>query len=85
MDKVEEFAGMALVVDLGVENLRDFEFGFIINKDGWGWRLNSFGDQVQKGWFQHGEMEYGVYSTEPIWEPKGDGVGSRSCNDLVHF
>ena len=65
-DKVEEFAGMVSVVNLGVENLGDFEFRFIINKDGWWWRLNLFGDWVQEGWFQHGEMEYRVYSAETV-------------------
>ena len=33
-DKVEGFAGTALVINLGVENIGDFEFGLIIDCDG---------------------------------------------------
>ena len=47
LDKVEKFTGMASVVNLGVENLEDFKFGFVINNDG-RQRLNSFRDWAQE-------------------------------------
>ena len=31
MDKIEEFSGMTLIVNLGIEDFGNFEFGFIIN------------------------------------------------------
>ena len=39
LDKVEKFAGMMSVVDLGVEDLRDFKFMFIVDCDWWRWGL----------------------------------------------
>jgi len=36
MDKVKKFSGMALVVDLGVENLGDFKFRSMITRMGGG-------------------------------------------------
>jgi len=66
LDQVENFTGMASVVYLGVKNLRDFKFGFIVNNDGWRQRLNSFMDWVQECWFQHGDVENWVYRTETV-------------------
>jgi len=67
-DKVENFTGMVSVVELGVENLRDFKFGFIINSDVQKQRLNSFGVWVWECWSQHGDMENWVYSMETVWD-----------------
>ena len=71
-DRVEEFSGTMSVIDLGVKNLRDFKFGFIINSDGQRQRLNSFREQVWECWFQHGDMENWVYSMETVWKSEGD-------------
>ena len=71
LDQVEEFTGMVSVVDLGVKNLRDFKFRFIIDNDGW-WKLNLFTDWVWECWFQHSDVENQVYSTETVQNSEGD-------------
>jgi len=52
-DEVQKFAGMTVVFDLGVENLCDFEFRFVIDCYWKRWGLNTFGDQVWEYGFQH--------------------------------
>jgi len=59
---------MMMVVNLGVEDFRHFEFWFVINSDWHGWGLNTIGDQISSFWFQHGNMENWVYSAETVQE-----------------
>src|SRR5882724_9496659 len=74
---------MTVIVNLGVEYFRDFEFGFIINSDWQRWGLNAIRDRIRSRWFQHGNMEYRIYSTETVWKSYHDGMGARSCKDFV--
>src|SRR5882724_1877874 len=46
-----------IVVNLGVEDSRDFEFWIIIDIDWWGWGLNAIGDWIWSCWFQHRDVE----------------------------
>ena len=71
-DKIQEFAGMTAVVNLGIQDFRYLEFGFVLDSDGWWWGLNSVRDRVWKCWFQHGDMENRVYSMETIQQLQSD-------------
>jgi len=44
----------------------NFKFRFIVNSDWQRWGLNMIRDQIRSCWFQHGNVEYWVYSTEAI-------------------
>jgi len=60
---------VTLIVDLGIKkNFGDFELGFIINHDCQWRRVNTIGDQVWVGGFQHRNMEHWVYSLETVRE-----------------
>jgi len=65
-DKVKEFAGTTSVVNLGIEDFGNFEFGFVVNCNRRRWGLNSIGNWVRSCWFQHRDVEYRVYSAETV-------------------
>jgi len=73
---------MTLVVNLGVEDFGDFKFRFIVNNDWRGWGLNSIGDRIRSCWFQHGDVENRVYSSETVRKLEGDRMGARECKDF---
>src|SRR5882724_507717 len=57
--RYNKLAGAMMVVNLGVEELKDFEFWSSTMMGGGGG-----GDQVQSCWFQHGNVENWVYSRD---------------------
>jgi len=66
MDKTQQFAGTMAVVNLRVEYFGNFKFWFIINSDWQQWGLNVIRNRIRSCWFQHGNMEYRVYSTKTV-------------------
>ena len=71
------------VVNLGVEDFRDFEFRFIVDNDWQGWGLNLIGNWIWSCWFQHQDVEDWVYSAETVWKSESDRMGARECKDFV--
>ena len=67
-DQVQQFTGVTSVIDLGIEDFGDFKLGFVIYHDGRQGGLDSIGDQVWVGEFQHGNMEHQVYGSEAVRE-----------------
>ena len=63
---------MTAVVDLGVQDLRDLELGFVVNRNWWRGRLDSIGDRIQDSWFQHGDVEDRVYSAKTVRKSQSD-------------
>ena len=53
VDKLQQLAVMAVLIDLRVEDLGDLKLRLAIYKDRWGWQLYSVGDRVQGCGFQH--------------------------------
>src|SRR5882724_3942669 len=68
-DQVQQFTGVMSVIDLGIEDFGDFKLRFVAYHDGRRWGLDSIGDRVWVGGFQHGNMEHWVYSSEAVREP----------------
>src|SRR5882672_6580797 len=52
-DKVKEFSGTSSVVNLGIEDFGNFEFGFVADCNWRRWGLDSIRDQIGGCWFQH--------------------------------
>ena len=67
-DQVQQFTGVTSVIDLGIEDFGDFKLGFIVYHDGRQGGLDSIGDRVWVGGFQHGNMEHWVYGSEAVRE-----------------
>ena len=67
-DQVQQFTGMMLVIDLGIENFGDFKLRFVIYHDSRQGGLNSIRDQVWIGGFQHRDVEHWVYGSEAVRE-----------------
>ena len=51
-DKIFKLAAMS-VVNLGIEDVRDFKLGLVFDNEGWGRRLNPIWNWIRECWFQH--------------------------------
>ena len=78
-DEVQEFAVLASMVDLQVEDLFDLILSFAVDVD-WRWRsLYTIGDRVWCCRFQLRDVEDGVNRLHRVQKSECDGVSAWLC------
>ena len=80
-DKVQEFT-FPSVIDLGVEDCRDFIFAFAVDFDRRWRRLGTIRNGVRGCGFQLGNMEDWVDFAEMVRKPQGDRMSTRPGDDV---
>ena len=65
-DEIQQFAVMAALIDLRVEDLGDLKLRLAIYEDRQGWRLYSVRDRVRGCGFQHRDVEHQVDGAEVV-------------------
>ena len=81
-DQIQEFAGAASVVDLGVKNCLNLVFRFSVDFDRRRRRLNAIRDGVRCCWFQLRNVKDRMYGPHTFGESKGEGVRSDLGDDF---